>query len=218
MSPSPTARPLLAIALASIGLGVLAIPASARWTPPVDLSTAGSIAHPPCHTGQPSVAAAPDGSYLVAWQRRVDDDGGPRTVMEGRRIASDGTPGPLLALSEGLGNVDDALVAVGPDGAGIVVWHELPGGECGRTSGPILLQARRVGADGALGQVTPVAEPPDKALRAAVTMHASGDATVAWIDQPSLSGAHANVRQLPLGGPPGPVSQLTPTLGVTQDV
>jgi hypothetical protein len=40
---------------------------------------------------------------------------------------------------------------MGRDGAGIVLWHQQPAGVCGLASGPILLQARRVGADGALG-------------------------------------------------------------------
>lgn len=75
---------------------------------------------------------------------------------------------------------------MGPDGLGIVLWHQQPPGLCGEVPGPILLWARRVASDGALGPVTQVSDPSDKALLAAVALHRSGDATVAWVDQIGL--------------------------------
>jgi hypothetical protein len=206
---------VLAIALLSV---VLAAPARADWAAPTDLSPVGSPDGPPCQTGEPSVAAAPDGSFLVAWQRKLDDQGDANTVIEARRIAPDGTPGPLLEISDTPGNLDDAQAAVRSDGSGIVIWHELPGGACGQTSGPIKLQARRVSADGQLGPEIPVSQPSDKALASAVVMHPSGDATVAWVDQLSFGQAQLKARQLPLAGPPGPVAPLTSANDQVQEV
>jgi hypothetical protein len=80
------------------------------------------------------------------------------------------------------------------------------------------LRPARVGADGDLGPVIPVSEPSDKALNAAVALHRSGDATVAWVDLIGFEQSVLKVRRLPADGAPGPVSTLTPTLGQAQDV
>jgi hypothetical protein len=172
----------------------------------------------PCETGRPSVAGARDGSFLVAWQRKLDAQGNDNTVIEGRRIDRDGTAGPLLQLSDGPANLGTVTTAVGGDGTGIVVWHRQPPGACGVVPGPILLEARRVAADGALGPVTQVTDPTDKALRTAAAIDRSGDATVAWVDQIGFEQSVLKVRQLPAAGAPGPVFTLTPTLGQTQQV
>jgi hypothetical protein len=200
-------------------LAVGAAPARADWQEPVDLSPVGTPVGVPCETGRPSVAAASrDGSFLVAWQRKLDAQSNDNTLIEGRRIDRDGTIGPLLQLSDTPANVGTVVAAMGPDGAGIVVWHRQPAGDCGEVPGPILLEARRVGADGALGPVTPVTEPSDKALDTAVAVHRSGDATVAWVDQIGFEQSVLKVRQLPAAGPPGPVFTLTPTLGTAEEV
>jgi hypothetical protein len=209
---------VVAIALMLMALAATAVPARADWQAPFDLSPVGSPEGPPCETGRPSVAAARDGSFLVAWQRKLDDQSDENTVIEARRIGPDGTPGPLLRLSDTPGNLGSVEAAVGRDGAGVVIWHRLPGGACGRTEGPITLVARRVGADGDMGPLIPVSEPSDKSLTAAVVMHRSGDATVAWVDQLALAQSQLKVRRLPAEGAPGPVWPLTPTLGQAQEV
>jgi hypothetical protein len=81
------------------------------------------------------VAAADDGSFLVAWQRKLDSASSENTVVEARRIGRDGIPGPLLQVTDVPGNVDDVTVAVGRDGAGVVIWHRLPVGRVARRRG-----------------------------------------------------------------------------------
>jgi hypothetical protein len=204
----------------TIAFAVLAFaaPAAADWQPAVDLAPPGSPDGAPCETGSPSVAAAPDGSFLVAWLRRLDADTEGTTVVEARRIAADGTPGPLLRLTDTPGNYDAVTAAIGPDGAGIVIWHHLPVGVCGNVAGPIPLESRRVGADSALGPMVPVSDGTDKALLADVVVHPSGVATVGWTHQISSFTSQVKVRQLPVSGPPGPVSILSPALEQSQEV
>jgi hypothetical protein len=48
---------------------------------------------------------------------------------------TDGTRGPLLRLTDTPANYVDVTAAVGPDGSGIVISHDLPGGTCGATTG-----------------------------------------------------------------------------------
>jgi hypothetical protein len=171
----------------------------------------------PCETGRPSVAASRDGSFLVAWQRKLDAQRNDNTVVEARRIDRDGTAGPLLQLTDAPANVGTVVSGVGADGSGILLWHQQPPGVCGEVSGPIMLWARRVGADGALGPVTLVSDPSDKALSARVALHRRGDATVAWVDQIGFDQSVLKVRTLPATGQPGPVLSLTPTAGEVED-
>ena len=208
-------RLLLTTALAVL---VLAAPAAADWQSAVDLAPPGSPDGAPCETGSPSVAAAPDGSFLVAWQRRLEADTEETTVVEARRIAADGTPGPLLRLTDTPANYVSVTAAVGPDGAGIVIWHHLPGGTCGETAGPIPLESRRVGADSGLGPVVAASDATDKVLGADVVVHPSGAATVGWVDQITDFNSQIKVRQLPAAGPPGPVSSLTPEAEQSEEV
>ena len=200
-------------AVATAAFAAWAAPSSADWQPAVDLSPVGTPVGVPCETGRPSVAASRDGSFLVAWQRKLDAQGNDNTLVEARRIDRDGTAGPLLQLTDAPANVGTVTSGVGPDGSGIVLWHQQPPGLCGEVPGPILLWARRVGSDGALGPVTQVSDPSDKALLAAVGLHRSGDATVAWVDQIGFEQSVLKVRTLPAAGPPGPVLSLTPTAG-----
>jgi hypothetical protein len=217
--PSPRLkRWVTTVAFVSLVLAVGAVPSRADWQEPIDLSPVGTPSGVPCETGRPSVAASRDGSFLIAWQRKLDAQSNDNTLIEGRRIDRDGTVGPLLQLSDAPANLGTVATAVGPDGAGIVVWHRQPAGACGVAPGPILLDARRVGADGSMGPVTSVTEPSDKALDTSVVVHRSGDVTVAWVDQIGFDQAVLKVRQLPATGPPGPVSKLTPTLGTTEEV
>ena len=194
-------RLLLTTALAVL---VLAAPAAADWQSAVDLAPPGSPDGAPCETGSPSVAAAPDGSFLVAWQRRLAADTEETTVVEARRIAADGTPGPLLRLTDTPANYVSVTAAVGPDGAGIVIWHHLPGGTCGETAGPIPLESRRVGADSGLGPLVPVSDATDKVLGADVVVHPSGAATVGWVDQITASTPRSRCASFPPPDRPAP--------------
>lgn len=206
------------VALVSAASAVAAVPCSAAWEQAIDLSPTGTPDGVPCETGRPSVAASRNGSFLVAWQRKPDAQANDNTLIEARRIDRDGTVGPPLQLNEAPANVGTVDTAMGRDGAGIVLWHQQPAGVCGDVPGPILLDARRVGADAVLGPVVQVSEPTDKALEAAAIVHRSGDATVAWVDQIGFEQSVLKVRELPAAGPPGPVLTLTPTQGQVQEV
>jgi hypothetical protein len=203
--------------MAHVALAVATVPARADWQAAVDLAPPGTPDGAPCQTGLPSVAASKDGSFLVAWQRKLDAAANDNTIIEARLIGRKGELEPLFQLSDGQGNLNLVDTALGRNGDGIVTWHQGPEGTCGAASGPIMLLARRVDATGAAGPVIPVSDPTDKTLRTAVVMHKSGAATVAWIDEIGF-GAALKVRQLPADGAPGPVHTLTPTDGVAEEV
>jgi hypothetical protein len=118
-------------AVATAAFAAWAAPSSADWQPAVDLSPVGTPVGVPCETGRPSVAVSRDGSFLVAWQRKLDAQGDDNTLVEARRIDRDGTAGPLLQLTDAPANVGTVTSGVGPDGSGIVLWHQQPPGLCG---------------------------------------------------------------------------------------
>ncbi|MQA74532.1 MAG: hypothetical protein GEU88_09375 [Solirubrobacterales bacterium] len=203
----PSIRALAAIG-AILACGASAAPASAGWEEPIDLSPVGELTN-----GNPSVAAAPDGSFLAAWPRALP--GRPTTdrVVEARWIDATGAPGPLLTLTGAAGQVINPHVAVGPGGGALVIWNRVVAPE------QIAVEARRIGADGELGEPITVTPTGERALSTALAIDDSGDATVAWNNQlDDVGQADLRVRRLPADGPPGQVLTLTPADGQVEEM
>lgn len=78
-------------------------------------------------THPPSIAAAPDGGFVVAWQHAVDLPPavfGRRELVRWRRYAADGTPaGPQVEIAPSNGVADWPRVAVDADNRVAVTWQ-----------------------------------------------------------------------------------------------
>src|SRR3954454_15047214 len=92
-------RRLCVVTMALVALAVATVPARADWQAAVDLSPPGTPDGAPCQTGLPSVAASKDGSFLVAWQRKLDAAANDNTIIEARLIGRKGELEPLFQLS-----------------------------------------------------------------------------------------------------------------------
>lgn len=153
----------------------------------------------------PRVAVGPDGTAIVVWKR---------DLVEGVRIAPDGTIGPVRALSVPARNATLPRVAIGPDGAAYVAWSSvpvpmLPGGDHRRAevvrldpgawpAGAPAPPQWAVSSDGELVDDVDVVVTPD------------GNATVAWryrYDATPLFRIEA--RRVGPGGPVGAVAALS---------
>lgn len=189
------------------GFAANAAPAAAGWGQPFHVSSLGDYFQP----SRPDVAAAPDGSYLAAWQRVLPASGNSE-VIEAAWVDASGTPGPPLRLTPTAGNVTNPQLAVGAGGNAIAIWNRVVAPQ------QIAVESRRIARDGRLGPVVTVSEPKDRSLRTAVAIDSAGTATVGWIHQ-IIDSAVLKVRTLPASGPPGPVHNLTDlSSGATSEV
>lgn len=163
----------------------------------------------PPHSGDVAVAVDRRGSAVFAWHHVVDyDPDHPVAVIQERRRSADGKLGPIRTLSPADGLYLEPEVAVDADGNALVVWVR---------SDPDLenavVQARRIGADGAVGALRTLSAPAPAAAGPQVAFDAKGNALVAWTsvrdrhDVPELTrrtptGAYSPVQTLstsPLG-------------------
>jgi hypothetical protein len=186
---------------ALVALGAMAAPAAADWSKSVAISP---LAATFTFGFPPSVATEPDGSFVAAWSHSLP---GPKSssVIEARRIDADGKRGPLLSLTSDKGDVRGPQVVVSPDGSALVTWH--------RVVDPhnIRLEARRIRADGTLGQMLTLSEDGDRALRTGYAVDSAGNTTAAWVDQVNDSSV-LKVRQVAANDDLGPVHTLTKTI------
>jgi hypothetical protein len=91
------------------------------------------------------VSPARDGSAVVAWLRRWSG-GGTASVLLARRVAPDGTRGPVLTLSDPVGRSSYPVLAGSPDGSTLALWVS-------SDATNDFAEARRVRADDTLGAV-----------------------------------------------------------------
>lgn len=134
--------------------------------------------------GEPDVAMAGDGSFVVVWPN--DGPGGtdPYSSIMGQRFASNGTPagGEFLVNTYTTGYQSDPAVAMAADGRFVVVWGSR--GSAGTDNDPTgySVQAQRYAADG-----TPEGTEfqvnvftPDFQYRPDVAASPGGDFVVVW--------------------------------------
>ncbi|HEV2790180.1 MAG TPA: glycosyl hydrolase [Solirubrobacterales bacterium] len=129
-----------------------------------NLSAAGRSA------AEPSLASAPDGSAVVAWDRF---DGG-SFVVQARRLAPSGAPvGGPLQLSAGGRDAAEPEVAIAPDGTATVLWSRFDG------TG-FAVQRRDLAGDGTLSATETLSAPGRGAGDPAVAWGSDGTLAMTW--------------------------------------
>jgi hypothetical protein len=137
---------------------------SAQADAPADLSAGGGSA------SSPQIAAGPDESATAVWTRYD----GSKYVVQSRRIAADGTPGPVEDLSASGHSGFQPQLAVAPDGSALVVWVDSDG------SG-FLVKGRRLAPDGTpAGAVIDLSTATQNEVDPQVAIGPDGTATVVW--------------------------------------
>ncbi|MGN6216571.1 MAG: glycosyl hydrolase [Solirubrobacterales bacterium] len=153
----------------------VSLPALTKVMPPTptggDPPQAADLSPPAEVVGGSDVAVAADGTSTVVWSGR--QAGGEFRVFA-RRIAPDGTPGPIQQLSA---SGEDALtpqVAVAPDGTAVVAWTRSDGSN-------FLVQARRIAPDGTPEESTKnLSTTGHDSFEPQVAVAPDGTATVVW--------------------------------------
>ena len=134
--------------------------------------TDGAYAH--------SLAADPDGDFVVAWENRDDGD---LDGIEARRFDSSGQPaGDIFQVNNyTTGRQSDSDVAVDADGDFIITWASF-GDEV--DTDRFSIQARRYASDGTTidGPFLVNSYTPDAQLWPSVAIDGYGDFVVAWTD------------------------------------
>lgn len=159
------------------------------------LSSAGQSAN------QVQVAAAPGGSFYVAWERYS----GWRTVVQARQIAPSGAPGSFYELSDGNENAVEPHLAVEPDGTVIVVWARYDGSN-------VVIQERRI--DPATWPTSPtrtLSAVERGAVEPQLAMGGDGTSTVTWVRFDGTNQIVQAVRVSPLGVPVGSPTNVSTT-------
>jgi len=163
MTAIPMGRRIGAAIALSIGALALPASASAAWTAPVDLSTAGENAY------APAVAVDPDGDAVIAW-RRFD---GSNDRIEAQTRAADGTLGPTVRLSRAGQPATGVQLDVDDDGDAVFAWLRFDGSND-------RVQARMLTSSGTLTPVRTLSAPGADAIGPRVAVNADGDAVFAW--------------------------------------
>lgn len=117
----------------------------------------------------PQVAVAPDGISTVVWSGQA----GAAFSVYARRIAPDGTPGPINQLSAPSQDALTPQVAVAPDGTATCVWIRSDGFN-------FVVQERRVAPGGALEATKDLSAPGRDASEPQVAVAPDATATVVW--------------------------------------
>jgi hypothetical protein len=170
---------------ASVLLLVAAAPSGARaeWSAPFDLSLPGTSMQ------DPQVAVAPSGAAVATWVSYAGSD----ATAQARRIAADGTLGPILNLSQPGRRADDPDVAIDAAGNAIVVWSDR-----GQTGTEEIVRARRITATGALEPTVDITSAGLSSALPKVAVTPAGAATVVWFRRPGT----VHLRRIdPVGGP-----------------
>jgi hypothetical protein len=119
----------------------------------------------------PDIAIGPDGSATVVWIRWD----GTNFVVQGRRIESDGTLGPILALSATGRDAAEPEVVVGTDGTATAVWKRFDGFN-------FLIKVKQIDPEGSILPMennTPSASGRN-AGEPEVAIGAGGSASIVW--------------------------------------
>ncbi len=118
----------------------------------------------------PDVAAGSDGAAVAVWRR----SNGTHSIVQGRRIAANGTLGAILDLSEAGQNASGlAKVAMGTNGTATAVWERSNGSHT-------IVQSRRIPPSGTPGAVQNRSAAGANASDADVAAGPGGKTAVAW--------------------------------------
>jgi hypothetical protein len=109
---------------------------------------------------------------------------------------------PSFDLSAVSGGAEGQQVAADPSGGAIAVWSAYGGASDG-------VQARHVGASGALGPLLDVTEAGERGESPQVAVDAAGNATVVWLDSGTPDG-QVHSRRLTPAGALGDIQELSP--------
>jgi hypothetical protein len=148
---------------------------------PIDISEPGGPAL------QPHIAALPGGSASIVWKQL---DGSTYTVKQ-RRIDQSGAAGSTNVLSPAGVDAHEPQVAAGADGTQTVVWALDDG------SGEVV-QARRIGTDGTLGEIVDLSDVGADAGAPSVAAGGNSSAAVSWR---RFDGTHDHVQLAAFGLP-----------------
>jgi hypothetical protein len=138
--------------------------------------------------GAPVVAAEPDGDVFVAWPTVGDSD---ETVLNARRIAADGTLGPIAdlgAVFESGSGTDAADAAVSGDGLARVAWV----GPVSADDETATVHVARLGATGALEAAGAIAGSLPSSLPSLAG--GGGGAVVTWAESVGGDGTTSRLR------------------------
>lgn len=160
------------------------VPASAQagWGTPTVVSGGGSS------TSQTRIAGGTDGSSWVIWIREV----GGFDVIQGTRVATDGTQGPIITLSAPNANASEPLIESRADGSALVAWLN-------RSAPDDTVTSRSIAADGTLGPIHARSAPGpagQPARDVAIALGGDGTAGIAWRKLNGLSWVVQTVKVL----------------------
>lgn len=185
--------------IAAIVAGVvslLAVPAAAgaTWSTPQPISGAGA------NVSQIQIAGTSNGSSLVVWKRNLAGF----DVIQGTRVAIDGTAGPVMNLSALTMQATDPVVAVRDDGSAMVAWLNT-------SATDDTVNSVSIGADNTVGAITtrstvgPAGQP---ASDIAIALGDDGTAGMTWR---KFNGTNWMVQGLKVGadGAGGAIHELS---------
>jgi hypothetical protein len=164
------------------------------------------LSEPVGQIGATSDAVDPAGNTVAVWMQLGISP--PKiSVAMGRRIAADGSLGPLLSLSPPGEEGIYPTVAVAPDGAAFVAWR--------LNFAPNWVKGRWINADGSLGPVLTIltGSASEDGVGLRVVVDANGVATVAWYNQAAGKSDVVELRRIHPDSTQG--AQVTALLNAT---
>lgn len=154
---------LSALALSATLLLVPSL-ASADWSAPQNVSGPGG------DVDQTTIAGAADGTSWVVWKRDLCC----LDVIQGTRVQTDGTQGPVVNFSDPARDSTDPVVASRADGSAMVAWLDITGAND-------VVMSRSIAADGTLGPIVARSTPVPGAKDISVALGDDGSAALTWL-------------------------------------
>ena len=156
----------------SLGAGVLAVMAIGATTAhaAVDYGPARYLSEKGEEGLRPQVVVDSAGTATVAWYGSNGTD----IRVKARRIAADGTRGPVMTLSRPGTSAAYPRMAIDPQGRVWVVWHIAEQGAISQ------VEAVRLAADGKPGEVITLSQPTENSFYPQVAIDSRGVATFVW--------------------------------------
>lgn len=154
------------LALAFACLMMLPATAKAAWTAPTIVSGVGTS------VSQTRIAGASDGTSWVVWKRNV----GGFDVIQGTKVAPDGTQGAIQTISGPTSQATDPVIASRADGSAVVAWLNT-------SALDDTVHSRSIAADGTFGPIetrSAVGPAGQPAADLAVAVGDDGTAGIAW--------------------------------------
>jgi outer membrane protein OmpA-like peptidoglycan-associated protein len=153
-------------------------------------------------------AVSANGMVTQVW---TDGTFTPPTIVHARRIAADGTLGPILTLSDPGQSALDPVVASAADGSAVATWRRSDGTHD-------IAQVRRIAPDGTLDPVHDLSAPGQDAGQPTIAVDPdSGNATVAWTYWDTVAASPIiQARRIDAAGTVGAILTVSPVGGNPQ--